>query len=60
ELQNPYQTMSLQIYNVLGEKVIQHKNINEIDIDLSNSPKGIYFVKVYDGTKIYTQKIVVQ
>lgn len=30
------------------------------DIDLSNFPKGLYFVKVYNGTNSYTQKIIIE
>jgi hypothetical protein len=51
----------LEIYNVSGEKVYTVANIKQqMQIDLSALPTGIYFVKVYDGTKIYNQKIVVQ
>ncbi|MES2138088.1 MAG: T9SS type A sorting domain-containing protein [Bacteroidota bacterium] len=54
---------SLEVYNVLGEKVFQSSNLNQqtsIEIDLSPSAKGIYFLKIYDGKKIYDKKIVVQ
>ncbi|OFX26037.1 MAG: hypothetical protein A2033_19550 [Bacteroidetes bacterium GWA2_31_9] len=50
--------ITIEIYNLMGEKVLQQKNSNEVD--LSNSPKGVYFVKVSDGTKVYNQRIVVQ
>ena len=51
----------LEIYNVYGEKVYTVSNIKQqMQIDISALPKGIYFVKVYDGTKIYNQKIIVQ
>jgi len=53
----------LEIYNVLGEKVyvinnLKQQAVNEIDI--SKSPKGMYFVKIYTGEKIYSEKIVIQ
>jgi hypothetical protein len=48
----------LEIYNVFGEKILQQQLTNEFD--LSDSPKGIYLVKIHDGEKIYTQRIVVQ
>ena len=51
-------TATLQVMNVLGEIVIEQRIAKTTNIDLSN--KGIYFVKVFDGTKIHTQKIVVQ
>lgn len=51
----------LEIYNVFGKKVYTASNIKQqMQIDLSTLSKGIYFIKVYDGTKIYNQKIVVQ
>jgi len=54
-LQGP---MNIEIFNVIGEQILVKQNVNEID--LSNSPKGIYFVKMYNGTKVYTSKITVQ
>ena len=51
----------LEIYNASGEKVYTASNIKQqMQIDLSALPTGIYFVQVYDGTKIYNQKIIVQ
>ena len=60
KLQKPLQ---INIYNVLGEIFyavynIKQQTVNEIDI--SRYPKGIYFVKSYDGNKIHTEKIVIQ
>ena len=52
------QQMSLEIYNAIGEKVMQQQNSNVVD--LSKSPKGIYFVKISDGIQVYTDKIIVQ
>lgn len=53
-----------------GEKVYTINNFNQQtpngtgqasnEIDLSNSPKGTYFVIIYDGEKIYTEKIAIQ
>ncbi len=54
---------SIELYNYLGEKVYTTSNFKQQtsnEIDLSNSPKGIYFVKMYDGEKFYTEKIIVQ
>ena len=31
-----------------------------LDIDLSDFPKGIYFVKVNNGTNVYTHKILIE
>ncbi|MES2395995.1 MAG: T9SS type A sorting domain-containing protein [Bacteroidota bacterium] len=53
----------IKIYNMLGEKVFQSSNLNQQtskEINLSASPKGIYFVRIYDGEKNHSKKIVVQ
>jgi hypothetical protein len=57
-----YETQSIEIYNVTGEKIVSTtpdaKGV--CDINLSDSPKGIYFVKLYDGKKISVEKMVIQ
>lgn len=49
------------IYNMFGENIylsiIEHQISNEIN--LANSPKGIYFLKVYDRDLIFITKIVI-
>jgi hypothetical protein len=56
------ETQSIEIYNATGEKICSTtpnpKGICEIN--LSNAPVGIYFVKLYDGENINVQKIVIQ
>ena len=49
--------INFEVYNMLGEMILQKQNSTEID--LSNAVKGIYFVKITIGTKNYTEKIVV-
>jgi hypothetical protein len=54
---------TIEIYNVLGEKTYASSNFKQEtskEIDLYNFLKGIYFVQIYDGKKIYTEKIVIQ
>jgi len=54
---------SIEIYNLIGEKIYNQSNLKQQtsnEIDLSKSQKGIYFVKIYDGIKMYSQKIIVQ
>ena len=65
-----FKVQSLDVYNVFGEKVYATSNFKQQtpngtgqasdEIDLSKSPSGIYFAKIYDGEKIYSRKIVVQ
>lgn len=53
----------IKIYNVLGEKIYKIKDCKQmksIEINLSYYPKGVYFVKINDNNKIYTQKILIK
>lgn len=59
---------TIEISNVLRENVyeyvvpmhtIKEQMQHPIVIDFSMQPKGIYFVKVQEGRKTYTEKIVV-
>ncbi len=53
--------VELEIYNVSGEKIYTASNIQQQNqIDLSAISKGLYIIKVYAGSRIYYQKIVVQ
>jgi len=53
---------TIEIFNLIGEKIYA-QNVNQeksIEIDISNTSGGIYFLKVSDGVKVYTSKIVLQ
>jgi alpha-tubulin suppressor-like RCC1 family protein/ATP-dependent protease HslVU (ClpYQ) peptidase subunit len=50
----------LEVYNACGEKVYLTSNIaSQMKVDLSAQPKGIYFIKMYDGTNVYNKKIII-
>lgn len=53
---------TIEIYNVLGEKVRSSSGngSKKTEIDLSNQSKGIYFVQIKSGDKIYSQKVVIE
>jgi len=54
-------SQTIEIFNVVGEKIYSttnNKSTNEINI--STFSKGVYFVKLTDGEKVRTEKIVVQ
>jgi hypothetical protein len=62
-------TSGIEVYNSIGEKILSEKIIateTRIDgsagltIDLSNEPKGIYFVQVVSERKSGTQKIIIE
>jgi hypothetical protein len=53
----------LEIYNLAGNRVYSDPKIKQQtskEINLTAFPKGIYFVKVYTGTKSQIRKVVVQ
>lgn len=52
------QDASLHVFNFLGQEVIKRQISKEIDF--SNQPKGIYILKIQEGAKNYTKKIVIQ
>lgn len=53
---------TVQIYNVCGIKVFENKYLNEKTptINVTNFPKGNYFIMVSDDFKLKTTKFVVQ
>ena len=55
---------TIEVYNLIGEKVYstndKPQTSNTFDIDISNSPKGMYFIKMRDGENFYSEKIVLE
>ncbi len=49
-------SFSVEVYNGLGAKVMVH--IDEADISLETLPRGIYIVKIIDGTTVCRKTIV--
>jgi hypothetical protein len=59
----PLNILSVDIYNLLGEKVCSNiKNANQTtyNIDIADSPKGIYLVNIYSDNEVYTKKIEIK
>jgi N-acetylneuraminic acid mutarotase len=53
----------LEIFNILGRKIYSISNYNQRisnEIDISNAPKGFYIIKIHDGEKFYSEKIVIR
>jgi hypothetical protein len=57
-----YENQNIEIFNVTGEMVYYAApNAKGVcDINLSDAPKGIYFVKLFDGENISVEKMVIQ
>jgi hypothetical protein len=55
-------TFSVEIFNTMGHTVFQQQNIptGTMQINLASQATGIYFVKVYAGDQVYTEKVVYQ
>ena len=53
---------SIEITDILGSTVYKKEKIqtNAINIDISNQPKGIYFIKASTKDKVFTNKIIYQ
>ena len=55
--------ISIEVYSLLGEKIFERSDFNPAnsnEIDISDSPKGIYLVKINNGERSYSEKIVVE
>lgn len=60
---NTSKKISLEIYNLLGDKVFKADNFEQHssnELDLSDLPKGNYFGKIFDGEKFYSKNIWIQ
>jgi len=51
---------SVEVYNLIGEKIYTNTNLTSNEIDLTNISKGIYFVKIFVGAKTHIEKIVIE
>jgi hypothetical protein len=56
----------ISVFDLLGNQILKDSEINSgnnmiiKEFDLSPYPKGMYLVKIYDGTSVFTDKIIVQ
>ena len=62
QLGENYNTVSVNVLNVLGKQVASQKynNTSEVDLNTQEYATGIYFIKVQSGTKGATIKLVVK
>ncbi len=59
---NRNELTNVDISNALGEKIYSLNNayLNNVLIDFSNQPKGMYFITIDTGKEIITNKMVIQ
>ena len=52
---------TLEIYTISGDKMLTLKNINHErleNVNISEFPSGIYFVRLFDGNNYFSQKLI--
>jgi|GEM_PF-4985129 len=55
-----YKVSNIEVYNVLGECIHQHiGTFSNLQIDLSNQPNGIYFLKIKTEKGTISKKIII-
>ncbi|MFH1321136.1 MAG: PKD domain-containing protein [Bacteroidota bacterium] len=60
--------IDVSIYNLIGEEIFREKYIVESKhtssiqqiIDLTSKPKGMYFIKINTGKKVFVRKIILE
>ncbi|OFY85770.1 MAG: hypothetical protein A3K10_01115 [Bacteroidetes bacterium RIFCSPLOWO2_12_FULL_31_6] len=58
---NAINNISVEIYNLMGKKIVAKPILSKREvIDLSNQPKGIYYVKTINKKESSTQKIILE
>ena len=57
---NNVQISSVEMYSVLGKKVVSQKTLINNRLDVSNLSKGVYFMKINADGGSATKKVVVQ
>lgn len=56
-----FNVQHLEVYNLLGERIFSQAGIlSKSEIDLSSEPAGVYFIKITNGEKMFTKKIVIR
>lgn len=60
-IESPKHISSIEISNFIGEKIYSSFLCsNKLEIDLSQKPQGIYFIKANSGLGIVIKKIIIQ
>lgn len=52
------QGSQIELYNLLGTLVYTNKITSNLEIDMSQHPKGVYFIRIGTNEKIITKKII--
>ncbi len=53
--------ISVEIFNSFGKKLMEFETSEDImPVDLSEKPKGVYLIRIKSGSKVFSEKIIVQ
>ncbi|PCJ22760.1 MAG: hypothetical protein COA97_13040 [Flavobacteriales bacterium] len=60
-IENNGKPVLIEVYDILSKKVFsKNSTTNNITIKVTGQPKGVYFVKIIVGNKMYNEKIIYQ
>ncbi|HEY6162149.1 MAG TPA: T9SS type A sorting domain-containing protein, partial [Bacteroidia bacterium] len=59
---NGFHSANLTLYNSLGEKVMEKNNLSgaQLNLNRNNLPAGIYFIRITDGEKCFSGKVIIE
>jgi endonuclease I len=58
-INNSNEIYSIEVYNLLGQKVFERNNTNATALSISHLNKGVYLIKIIDQTKTSVKKIII-
>jgi endonuclease I/chitodextrinase len=58
-IDNSNKAFSIEIYNILGQKVFERKNADGSNLSVTNLNKGVYLVKITDDSKSLIKKLII-
>ena len=59
-ISTPEEISSVEVYNIVGKRVLSIKNLKNNQVDISNLSSGMYMLRLTNGTSIATKKIIKQ
>ena len=58
-IENSNKAFSIEIYNIVGQKVYERKNTTGSTLTVTNLNKGVYLVKITDDSKSLIKKLII-
>jgi endonuclease I/chitodextrinase len=58
-IDNSNKAFSIEIYNIIGQKVFERKNTVGSTLSVTNLNKGVYLVKITDDSKSLIKKLII-